>query len=158
MSHICDPLYTPLLVTSCPWAQFQLSCFPSLPLQSPGVCSHLCHPQPPETQRAQADYEGPGSIPPESAAQEGEDVNHMALLELHPIHLALLLPLTEQHGFFFFLSSNASQDSSSRWGQKYLAVLKPLVQLLIREEVVVVCIISNQTHTNQTVIASFNMV
>lgn len=97
-----------------------LNMSPSPPLLSPGVNSHLCHPQkPPETQRAEGDYECPGSILSESVSQEGEDVNHMALLELYPIHLASLLPLTGLHGilffFFFFIFFPFGKSKASKF-------------------------------------------
>lgn len=91
MSHSCDPRYTPLSVTGCPWAWFQLS---PLPLCPPMSAATSVIRKPPETQRAEGDYECPQSIRSESTSWEGEDVNHMVLLELYPTHLALLLPLT----------------------------------------------------------------
>lgn len=75
----------------------------------PGLSSAISAPLP-ETQRAEGDYECPESICLESASWEGEDINHMAQLELYPIHSACLLPLTGLHDipfwlFFLFLPS-----------------------------------------------------
>lgn len=113
MYHICDPFYTPVSVTCCPWAWFHLlSHFSSFPLCLPVPAATSAIRKPPEIQRAEGDYECTGSIRSENASQEGEDVNHMVLVELYPIHLALLLPLTGLHGilvlpcFFFFFQGN----------------------------------------------------
>lgn len=65
--------------------------FPPFICLSSGVCSHLCHCKPPETQRAESDYECPGSISSQGALG-GRDVNYMVLLELYLIHLSVLLP------------------------------------------------------------------
>lgn len=102
MSYICDPLYTPVSVTSCPWAWFQLSHFPSLPRCPPVSAATSAIRKPSETQRAEGDYECPGSILSESASREGGDANHMVQLELYPIHLASLFPLTGLHGILLF--------------------------------------------------------
>lgn len=88
MSHICNPLYTPASITSCPWAWFQLSRYPlppSLPLiLSCGICSHLCHPlnlrKHKEQRAAEGDHECPVSIPCKPYCATWTIPIHLALL------------------------------------------------------------------------------